>query len=119
MISFVVMVLIIGVLAGAIAREVGPDPHPLGDVGPWLFALVGSAVGAVVGLLLGGGDAEQNSDQAWALIGCLLGAAIAVAAFVALAFNHQRSVATNSTTRQRSTPVSGARDHETGASHGS
>lgn len=118
MLSFIVMVLIVGVLAGGIARELGPDPHPLGDVGPWLFGLGGSAIGGVVGLLVAGGDAESNSDQAWAVAGCLLGAVLGIAAFVALAANHQRSVASNDSTRQRSTPVSRGRSTETGASRG-
>jgi uncharacterized membrane protein YeaQ/YmgE (transglycosylase-associated protein family) len=117
-IPLVVMILMVGILAGAVAREVGIEPQPLGDIGPWLFGLAGSAVGGVVGLLLGGGDPARNSDQAWALVGWIVGAGIGAVAFVVLLAGGQRSIAGNTDTRQGATPVSGARNPETGAIDG-
>lgn len=119
MLPFVTMILMVGILAGAIAREYAPQPHPLGDIGPWLFGLAGGAIGAVVGLTLAGGEVTDNTDQGVALLGCVLGALAGAAAFLALASGRHRSVVDNTDTRQRSTPVSGARDPRTGASHGS
>lgn len=127
MLAFVVMVLMIGVLAGAVAREVAAEPPQFGDVGPWLFGIVGSAIGGAIGLVAAGGDASEHGDQLWAVVGSTVGAALAGLAYVALQAKGEHDVETNTDTRQRTPAVdpsqpstTGAGDRGSGAtSHGS
>lgn len=103
-----ILVLVVGLVAGAVAREAAREPHVLGDVGPWVFGVGGAAVGALLGWLIGGGDIEQDTEQWWALLLSVAGAAIAAGAFVAVS-GRTRSEQTNVEARDPSTPVAPGR----------
>ena len=67
--------LIVGLLAGAIARALVPGPDPMGLLGTMLLGLVGSVIGGLIGNLFVSGDQELTPAG---LIGSILGAVIAL-----------------------------------------
>lgn len=67
--------LIIGLIAGYVARAVVPGPDPMGVVGTLILGVVGSFIGGFLwNLLFGGGDLLATSG----LIGSIIGAIIAL-----------------------------------------
>jgi len=67
--------IIIGLIAGYIARAVVPGPDPLGVVGTLILGVVGSFVGGFLwSALFGGGDLLATSG----LIGSIIGAIVAL-----------------------------------------
>lgn len=74
MLSLIIFI-IIGLIAGYIARAVVPGPDPMGLVGTLILGIVGSFVGGFLwNLLFGGGDLLATSG----LIGSIVGAIIAL-----------------------------------------
>jgi len=67
--------LIVGLVAGAIARALLPGPDPMGVLGTLLLGLVGSVIGGLIGNLLVSGDQDLTPAG---LIGSILGAVIAL-----------------------------------------
>lgn len=65
--------LIIGLIAGAIARLLVPGRDPIGVLGTLLLGLVGSLVGGFLGNLISG---EELEISAAGLIGSIVGAVI-------------------------------------------
>lgn len=66
--------LIVGLIAGYVARAVVPGPDPMGVVGTLILGVVGSFIGGFVWNLLFGGDLLATAG----LIGSILGAVIAL-----------------------------------------
>jgi uncharacterized membrane protein YeaQ/YmgE (transglycosylase-associated protein family) len=50
--------LIVGLVAGAIARALLPGPDPMGVLGTLILGLVGSVIGGLIGNLLVSGDQD-------------------------------------------------------------
>jgi uncharacterized membrane protein YeaQ/YmgE (transglycosylase-associated protein family) len=121
MLWFAVMVLMVGIVAGAIAREVAAEPHVFGDLGPWSFGIAGSAIGAIVGFVAAGADSQGTSDQWAALLLAIAGAAIGAGAFVVISGKRQHDLLSGAAGHGdgQPTPVSGARDSDTGATRAS
>jgi uncharacterized membrane protein YeaQ/YmgE (transglycosylase-associated protein family) len=67
--------LIVGLIAGALARLLVPGRDPMGLLGTLLLGLVGSLVGGFLGDLLAGGDDDFSPAG---LIGSIIGAVIAL-----------------------------------------
>jgi uncharacterized membrane protein YeaQ/YmgE (transglycosylase-associated protein family) len=67
--------LIIGLVAGALARLLVPGRDPMGLLGTLALGLVGSLVGGFLGWLIGGGDSAFSPAG---LIGSIIGAVIAL-----------------------------------------
>jgi len=65
--------LIIGLIAGAIARFLVPGRDPMGLLGTLLLGLVGSLVGGFLGNLIAG---EELTLSAAGLLGSIIGAVI-------------------------------------------
>jgi uncharacterized membrane protein YeaQ/YmgE (transglycosylase-associated protein family) len=68
-----IMFLLIGLVAGFIARALVPGPDPMGWLGTMVLGIVGSLVGGTLAALLFGGSLEVNAAG---LIGSILGAII-------------------------------------------
>lgn len=67
--------IIIGLIAGYVARAVVPGPDPMGVVGTLILGVVGSFVGGFLwNLIFGGGELLATTG----LIGSILGAIIAL-----------------------------------------
>ena len=67
--------IIIGLIAGAIARWLMPGPDPMGWLGTILLGIVGSLVGGTLLNLLFGGGLELAASG---ILGSILGALIAL-----------------------------------------
>jgi uncharacterized membrane protein YeaQ/YmgE (transglycosylase-associated protein family) len=67
--------LLIGLIAGAIARFLVPGRDPMGWLGTLVLGLVGSLIGGFLGSLIASGDADFSPAG---LIGSIVGAVIAL-----------------------------------------
>jgi uncharacterized membrane protein YeaQ/YmgE (transglycosylase-associated protein family) len=67
--------LIVGLVAGALARLLVPGRDPLGFLGTLVLGLVGSVIGGLVGDLFVEGDQDFSPAG---LIGSILGAIVAL-----------------------------------------
>jgi len=75
-ITFLIMLAIIALIAGAIARLLVPGRDPMSIGGTMLLGVVGSFVGGFIGWALFGKDLEEGALQASGLIGSIVGAVI-------------------------------------------
>jgi len=76
MLLFLIGLLIIGLIAGFIARAVVPGPDPMGIGGTLLLGIVGSFVGGLLGYLIFGHDIDDGAVQASGIVGSVIGAII-------------------------------------------
>src|SRR3954462_8858589 len=74
--GFIIMLIIVGAIAGFIARAVVPGRDPMGVVGTIVLGIVGSFVGGFLGYLLFHKDASQGALQPAGIIGSIIGAVI-------------------------------------------
>ena len=78
MLGFIITMIIVGAIAGFVARAVVPGPDPMGVVGTIVLGIVGSFVGGFLGYLLFHKDASQGALQPSGIIGSILGAIAAL-----------------------------------------
>jgi uncharacterized membrane protein YeaQ/YmgE (transglycosylase-associated protein family) len=69
----IIIFLLIGLLAGFIARALVPGPDPMGWLGTMVLGIVGSFVGGTLGALVFGGTLDLSASG---LIGSIVGAII-------------------------------------------
>ncbi len=73
---FLITFLIVGFLAGLIARALVSGPSPSGIIPTTVLGVVGSFVGGFLGYLLLGKDLGEGSLQPSGIIGSIIGAII-------------------------------------------
>ena len=78
MFGFIVYLIVIGLIAGFIARAVVPGPDPMSVLGTMLLGIVGSFIGGFLGYLLTHNDANDGAFQASGIIGSIVGAVLAL-----------------------------------------
>jgi len=78
MLGLIIYLLIIGVIAGYLARLLVPGPDPLGFFGTVLLGIVGSFIGGFLGYAIFGEDVNQGALQPSGIIGSIIGAIIAL-----------------------------------------
>ena len=78
MIGFLLFLLVIGVVAGFVARLLVPGPDPMSVWQTIVLGIVGSFVGGLIGYLIFRKDGEDGAFQASGLIGSVVGAVIAL-----------------------------------------
>lgn len=76
MLWFILVLLVFGLIFGAIARLLVPGPDPLGCLGTWALGVAGSFVGGFLGYVLFGADLDDGPIQMGGIIGSILGAVI-------------------------------------------
>jgi uncharacterized membrane protein YeaQ/YmgE (transglycosylase-associated protein family) len=74
MVTFVLVMLLLGLVAGAVARLVLPGPDPIGILGTILVGVIGSFVGGFLGYVLFDKDVGEGALQPSGVIGSILGA---------------------------------------------
>lgn len=87
MLWFIIVLLIVGFIAGGLARLLVPGPDPMSLAGTWLLGVVGSFVGGFLGYLLFGSDLEDGAVQVSGIIGSILGAIIVLLVYRAVSRN--------------------------------
>ena len=78
MLGLIISLLIIGLIAGALARLLVPGLDPIGIGGTILLGIVGSFIGGFLGYLLFHHDKSQGALQPAGIIGSVIGAVIAL-----------------------------------------
>lgn len=78
MFGLIIYLLVIGVIAGYLARLLVPGPDKIGFLRTVALGIVGSFVGGLLGYLLFDKDFGEGALQASGLIGSIIGAVIAL-----------------------------------------
>ena len=89
MIGFLFYLLVIGVVAGFLARLLVPGRDSMGVGATILLGMIGSFVGGFLGWALFGKDLADGALQASGIIGSILGAVMALLVYRAM--NHRGS----------------------------
>jgi uncharacterized membrane protein YeaQ/YmgE (transglycosylase-associated protein family) len=69
----IIVFLIVGLIAGFIARALVPGPDPMGWLGTMILGIVGSFVGGTLAALVFGGTLDLSASG---LVGSIVGAII-------------------------------------------
>jgi uncharacterized membrane protein YeaQ/YmgE (transglycosylase-associated protein family) len=78
MLGFIVYMLLIGLVAGFLARAIVPGRDPMSILGTIALWIVGSFIGGFLGWLIFGADSADGALQPSGLIGSIIGAVIAL-----------------------------------------
>ena len=78
MLWFIISLIIIGAIAGFIARALVPGKDPMGVGATILLGVVGSFIGGFLGWALFGKDMNEGALQPSGIIGSIIGAIIAL-----------------------------------------
>jgi uncharacterized membrane protein YeaQ/YmgE (transglycosylase-associated protein family) len=78
MLVSLIVLLIIGVLAGFIARALVPGRDSMSVVGTMLLGVIGSFIGGFLGYVLFDHDFAEGAIQSSGIIGSILGAIVAL-----------------------------------------
>ena len=87
MIGFILFLLVVGLVAGFLARALVPGSDPMSVGQTLLLGIVGSFVGGFLGYVLFRKDGEEGAFQASGIIGSVVGAIVAL--LVWRAFNRR------------------------------
>jgi uncharacterized membrane protein YeaQ/YmgE (transglycosylase-associated protein family) len=74
MVTFVVVMILLGLVAGAVARVVLPGPDRIGILGTIAVGVIGSFVGGFLGYVLFDKDVGEGALQPSGIIGAIIGA---------------------------------------------
>ena len=81
----IIVLIIIGIVAGYLARLLVPGKDPIGFIGTMLLGIVGSFIGGFLGYVLFDKDFGEGAIQASGIIGSIIGAIIALLIYRAIA----------------------------------
>lgn len=84
MIGFILYLLVIGLIAGFIARAVVPGKDSMSITATIVLGVIGSFVGGLIGYALTHHDAEDGAFQASGIIGSIVGAIVALLVYRAV-----------------------------------
>jgi uncharacterized membrane protein YeaQ/YmgE (transglycosylase-associated protein family) len=88
MLGLIITLLIVGLIAGALARLLVPGKDSIGIGGTVLIGLIGSFVGGFLGYVIFHHDAGQGALQPSGIIGSVIGAVLVL--LVYRRFGHGR-----------------------------
>lgn len=84
MFGFILYLIVIGLVAGFIARALVPGRDAMSVGATMLLGIIGSFVGGFIGYVLTHHDAEDGAFQASGIIGSIVGAVIALLVYRAV-----------------------------------
>jgi uncharacterized membrane protein YeaQ/YmgE (transglycosylase-associated protein family) len=76
--GLIIYLLIVGVIAGYLARLLVPGPDPMGFGATLLLGIVGSFVGGFLGYVIFNEDLDQGALQASGILGSIIGSIVAL-----------------------------------------
>ena len=88
MLGFIIVLLIVGLIAGFLARAIVPGPDPMGVVATIALGVVGSFIGGFLGYVIFHKDATQGALQPSGIVGSIIGAVIALLVYRATIGRH-------------------------------
>jgi uncharacterized membrane protein YeaQ/YmgE (transglycosylase-associated protein family) len=88
MFGLVITLLVVGLIAGALARLLVPGRDAIGIGGTILLGIVGSFIGGFLGYVIFGKDSAEGYFQPSGLIGSIIGGVIALLIYRSI---HSRS----------------------------
>ncbi len=95
MIGFLLYLLVIGLVAGFLARLLVPGRDSMGIGATILLGIVGSLIGGFLGWALFGKDLADGALQASGIIGSVVGAVIALLVYRAMSHRGGRHLVRN------------------------
>lgn len=78
MLGFIVVMLVLGLIAGALARAIVPGPDPMGIWATIVLGVVGSFIGGFLAYVIFHKGTTQGALQPSGLVGSVIGAIIAL-----------------------------------------
>ena len=90
MLGLIISILVVGIIAGAIARLVVPGKQNLSIGMTIVLGVVGSFVGGFLGFLIFQRDAAEGFFQPAGIVGSIIGAIVVLGIYVAV--NRRRGV---------------------------
>jgi uncharacterized membrane protein YeaQ/YmgE (transglycosylase-associated protein family) len=84
MIGSLLLLALIGLIAGVIARIVVPGSNRMGIVATMVLGIVGSFIGGFLGYVLLDADVDEGALQTSGIVGSIVGAVIALLIYRAL-----------------------------------
>jgi uncharacterized membrane protein YeaQ/YmgE (transglycosylase-associated protein family) len=75
---FIISLIVIGAIAGFIARALVPGKDPMGIGATIVLGIVGSFIGGFLGYLIFGKDPGEGALQPSGIIGSIIGAVVAL-----------------------------------------
>ena len=76
MLGFVITLLVVGLIAGALARLIVPGRQPMSVVMTIILGIIGSFVGGFLGYVLFHADPSQGALQPAGILGSVIGAVL-------------------------------------------
>jgi uncharacterized membrane protein YeaQ/YmgE (transglycosylase-associated protein family) len=90
-VGLIISLIIIGLIAGALARLFVPGRDPMGIGATILLGIVGSFIGGFLGYVLFHKDSNDGFFQASGIIGSVIGAVIALLIYRRVGSNRRRT----------------------------
>lgn len=85
MLGLIISLIVIGLIAGALARLLVPGRQEMSILSTILLGIVGSFIGGLLGYLLFHKDGDEGAFQPSGIIGSIIGAVIALLIWQAMA----------------------------------
>lgn len=78
MVTFFIMLAIVGLIAGFVARALVPGDDSMSIVATMVLGIIGSILGGFLGYVLLGSDLDDGAFQTAGLLGSIIGAVVAL-----------------------------------------
>ncbi|MEP7112090.1 MAG: GlsB/YeaQ/YmgE family stress response membrane protein [Ilumatobacteraceae bacterium] len=92
MVGFIIYLLLIGLVAGFLARAVVPGNDSMSVAATIVLGIVGSFIGGLIGYVITHHDANDGAFQASGIIGSIVGAIIALLVYRAVNGRSHRAI---------------------------